>query len=35
MDLPEFANDIEARQFFREATNLIRPMTLPDNPFQP
>jgi tetratricopeptide (TPR) repeat protein len=34
---PKLANDRENRQFYREATNLIHPMTLPDVPaiFQP
>ncbi|MBI1322047.1 protein kinase [bacterium] len=35
MKRPRFAGDRIARQFFREASNLIRPMSLPDDPFQP
>ena len=34
MKRPEFAKDREARQFFREATNLIRPLPLPEDVFQ-
>lgn len=34
MKRPEFARDPEARQFFREATNLMYPMSLPKDPFR-
>ena len=34
MKRAEFAKDPESRQFFREATNLLYPMTLPEDPFQ-
>ncbi|MBI1324574.1 tetratricopeptide repeat protein [bacterium] len=32
---PEFARNQNSRQFLREATNLLYPQNLPDDPFQP
>ena len=34
MEKPSFSNDEESRNFFREASNLIQPMTIPEQPFQ-
>ena len=34
MQKPSFSNDEESRNFFREASTLIQPMTIPEQPFQ-